>query len=316
MSALSRLPAATTARLKTGGDCLRFANALCKKAGVAHGQGFVNAEEESLTLLGHATGLTWEKLPQCFERALTAKEKAAFLALVERRVFDRIPTGYLVGEAWLGGLRFQVDERVIIPRSYFVELIPEAIPQWLPPVPKITHVADVGTGSGCLAILLAKRFPQAAVHATDLSAPALEVAQRNVAAHRLTKRITLHATDTLRALLKGPQFDLILSNPPYEPEGIYRRLPVEFKKEPKGALVSGKDGLTVIRQLLTQSRELLKPHGLLVIEVGGLQATMHATWPKLPLMWLPTADGADCVCLIHASDLQRALPSPSTRRGR
>lgn len=316
MSARSRPTAATTARLKTGGDCLRYANRLFKAAGIAHGQGFVNAEEESLTLLGHATHLAWEKLPSCFERNLKPKEKADFLALVERRVFDRIPTGYLVGEAWLGGLRFRVDERVIIPRSYFVELIPEVIPQWLPPAAQVTHVVDVCTGSGCLAILLAQRFPQAHVHATDLSAPALEVAALNIADYKLTKRITLHETDTLTALVKGPQFDLILSNPPYEPEGLYRRLPAEFKKEPKGSLVSGKDGLDVIRKLLVQARELLKPHGILVIEVGGLQAAMHAAWPKLPMMWLSTADGADCVCLLHAGDLRRVLPSPSARRGR
>jgi ribosomal protein L3 glutamine methyltransferase len=266
--------------------------------------------------MGHATGLAWEQLPACFERALTAKEKAAFLALLERRVFDRVPTGYLVGEAWLGGLRFRVDERVIIPRSYFVELIPEAIPQWLPPAAQATDVADVCTGSGCLAILLAKRFPKAHVHATDLSAQALEVAALNVADHKLAKRITLHETDTMTALTKGPKFDLILSNPPYEPEGIYRRLPAEFKKEPKNSLVSGKDGLDVIRKLLTQAREALKPHGILVIEVGGLQKAMHQAWPKLPIMWLPTADGSDCVCLIHAADLRRALPSPGARRGR
>lgn len=317
MSAPARPTAATTARLRTGGDCLRFANKLFKSAGIAHGQGFVSAEEESLTLMGHATGLAWEELPQCFARPLTPKEKTAFLGLVERRVFDRVPTGYLVGEAWLGGLRFRVDPRVIIPRSYFVELIPEAIPQWLPPANQVGHVADVCTGSGCLAILLAKRFPKAAVEATDLSADALEVAKLNVADHRLAKRVHLHQTDVMTALVGGPKFDLILSNPPYEPEGIYRRLPAEFKKEPKQSLVSGRDGLDVIRKLLTQARDLLKPHGVLVIEVGGLRDAMHRAWPTLPMLWLATTDGSDCVCLIHAADLRR-LPaaSPRARRGR
>ena len=317
MSALPRPTPATAARLKTGGDCLRFANKLFKAGGIAHGQGFVTAEEESLTLMGHATGLAWERLPACFDRPLTAKEKAAFLGLVERRVFDRVPTGYLVGEAWLGGLRFRVDERVIVPRSYFVELIPEAIPRWLPPADQVKRVADVCTGSGCLAVLLAKRFPKAKVDATDLSARALEVAKLNVADHGEAKRIQLHETDTMTALLGGPKFDLILSNPPYEPEGIYRRLPAEFKKEPKNSLVSGKDGLDVIRKLLVQARELLLPHGVLVIEVGGLRDAMHKAWPKLPMLWLPTADGLDCVVLIQAADLRaHAAPSPSPRRGR
>ena len=154
------------------------------------------------------------------------------------------------------------------------------------------------------------------MQATDLSAQALEVAALNVADHKLAKRITLHETDTMTALTKGPKFDLILSNPPYEPEGIYRRLPAEFKKEPKGSLVSGKDGLDVIRKLLAQAREALKPHGVLVIEVGGLQKAMHQAWPKLPILWLPTADGSDCVCLLHAADLRRELPSPGARRRR
>jgi len=314
MSASRPTPAAL-ARLRTGGDHLRFANRLFKAGGVAHGQGFVNAEEESLTLLGHATGLAWERLPTSFGRALTPREKTAFLGLVERRVFERVPTAYLVGEAWLGGLRFRVDERVIIPRSYFVELIPEAIPQWLPPAAQVTDVADVCTGSGCLAILLARRFPRTHVHATDLSAEALAVAALNVADHRLGRRITLHETDTMAALRKGPRFDLILSNPPYEPERIYRRLPAEFKREPRQSLVSGRDGLDVIRKLLAQAVHALKPHGILVIEVGGLQAAMHRAWPTLPLLWLATTDGSDCVCLIHAADLRRALGSPRPRRG-
>jgi ribosomal protein L3 glutamine methyltransferase len=121
----------------------------------------------------------------------------------------------------------------------------------------------------------------------------------------------------MTALLGGPKFDLILSNPPYEPEGIYRRLPAEFKKEPKNSLVSGKDGLDVIRKLLAQATELLQPHGVLVIEVGGLRDAMHQAWPKMPMLWLPTADGLDCVVLIQAADLRAALvKSPRAGRGR
>ena len=316
MSAPSRLSPTLTARLRTGGDCLTFANRFFRQQGIVQGQGFLDIEEESLTLLSHATGLAWEALPTCFTTPLTAKAKDHFLQLVAQRGLDRTPTAYLVGEAWLGGLSFHVDPRVIIPRSYFVELLPEAIPQWLPPVKKIKRVADVCTGSGCLAILLAQQFPHAAVHATDLSPEALEVAAINVRKHRLTSRVHLHHTSVLEALKGSEPFDLIISNPPYEPEGIYRRLPKEFKKEPKMSLVSGRDGLDVIRALLPQARDLLQPHGVLVIEVGGLQKSMQKAWPQLPMLWLATVDGSDCVCLIHAQDLQQALPSPSPRRRR
>jgi ribosomal protein L3 glutamine methyltransferase len=315
MSAPPRLSRPQTEKLRTGSDCLHFANRLLKANHVAHGQGFINEQEESLTLMGKATGLAWEKLPSCFERALRASEKSAFLSLLEQRVFDRTPTAYLVGEAWLGGLRFHVDQRVIIPRSYFVELIPEVIPQWLPKISDIKHVADICTGSGCLAVLLAKHFPKAKVDATDLSAEALEVAALNVKAHKLQSRIKLHRTDTMTALLKGPKLDLIISNPPYEPEGIYKRLPDEFKKEPKQSLVSGKDGLGVIRKLLSQSQKLLHPAGVLVIEVGGLRRAMEKAWPKMPMTWLTTNDGLDCVVLLRAADLATpAKPLPRARR--
>ncbi|MEI7602318.1 MAG: 50S ribosomal protein L3 N(5)-glutamine methyltransferase [Opitutae bacterium] len=305
MSTRSPLRSTETKKLRTGGDYLDFANRLLRAKGVAHGQGFLDEQEESLTLISAATGLAWEKLPQCFKRELTEKERGRFVELLDRRILERIPTAYLIGEAWLGGLKFKVDERVIIPRSYFVELIPEIIPQWLPPVKTIKHVADICTGSGCLAILLAKYFPNAQVDATDLSSDALEVAKINVKSHRLEKRVKLFKTDTMTALMSGKNYDLIVSNPPYEPELVYKKLPEEFKKEPKMALVSEKDGLGVIRKLLKQAAKKLNPNGVLLIEVGGLRTAMHKNWPKLPMVWLATQDGLDCVCLIAACDLQK-----------
>ena len=305
MSKSSRPRSTETKKLRTGGDYLDFANRLLKSKGVAHGQGFLDEQEESLTLMSAATGLTWEKLPQCFKRELTEKEKSKFVELLDRRILDRTPTAYLVGEAWLGGLRFKVDERVIIPRSYFVELIPEVVPQWLPPVKSVKRIADICTGSGCLAILLAKHFPNAQVDATDISSDALDVAKINVQKHRLNKRVRLFKTDTMNALMSGKSYDLIISNPPYEPESVYKKLPEEFKKEPKHSLVSGKDGLGVIRKLLKQAARKLNSHGILLIEVGGLRKAIHKNWPKLPMVWLATQDGLDCVCLIAARDLQK-----------
>ena len=298
--------------LRTGGDLLRHANREMRRAGVSHGQGFLGPEEESLTLLGHVLGLAWEDLPSCFRKPVPAEAATRFLELLRRRTEDRTPTAYLVGEAWLGGLRFKVDERVIIPRSYFVELIPEVIPAWLPPAESILRVADVCTGSGCLAVLLARRFPKATVDATDLSAEALEVAAENVAAHGLKERVRLHRTDVMRSLAGRPRYDLIISNPPYEPEKVLRGLPAEFHREPPEALVSGKDGLDVIRRLLREAASSLLPHGALVIEVGGLREAMAREWPRLPVCWLPTADGSDCVGLIHAADLA-AFTRPGRR---
>ncbi|MFM9000301.1 MAG: 50S ribosomal protein L3 N(5)-glutamine methyltransferase [Opitutia bacterium] len=301
----------------TGAGLLRHANREMRRAGVAHGQGFLGPEEESLTLLAYVLGIDWEALPAWYDRAVPAGAAARFLGLLERRVKERVPTAYLVGEAWLGGLRFKVDERVIIPRSYFVELIPEIIPAWLPRAGEVRRVADVCTGSGCLAVLLARRFPAAKVDATDLSAGALAVAAENVAAHGLQGRIRLHRTDVMSALTGGPRYDLIISNPPYEPDAVLRTLPAEFHQEPPEALVSGKDGLDVIRRLLRQAAGALQPHGALVIEVGGLRKAMERAWPGLPVCWLPTADGSDCVGLIHAADLAGLTRPgrPSATRG-
>jgi ribosomal protein L3 glutamine methyltransferase len=203
----------------------------------------------------------------------------------------------------LGEHQFYVDERVIIPRSYFLEIIPEQLDGWLPDPKKVTHVVDVCTGSGCLAILLAKHFPKAAVDAVDLSPDALAVAAINVKAHRLTKRVTLHRSDVFD-VVPVVKYDVILSNPPYEPSAHCDALPAEFKQEPRLALDGGRDGLDIIRKLLRQARTRLQPHGIVLIEVGGLMAAMDREFAPLEPHWLHTGDGSDCVCVIHAARLK------------
>jgi len=319
MGTAQRLSDAAVRKLRTGKDWLRFVVQQFDKTGAAHGQGFLNAEQEAETLLAHALGLPWEALKQALKQTMPEPAAAKMRHLVERRLFDKEPTAYLTGEAWLGGLHFRVDRRVIIPRSYFVEIIPEQLPLWLPDSPKVLRIADACTGSGCLAVLLAKQFPAATIDATDLSTDALEVARLNVADHGLSERVNLHHTDTLKGL-KG-SYDLILCNPPYEPEALLKALPAEFHKEPSLALVSGKDGLDVIRKLLTQASKLLAPHGILVVEIGGLHDAIIKIWPKLEVTWLPTADGSDCVFLVSGAALRRgltkraALAKPRVRPG-
>jgi ribosomal protein L3 glutamine methyltransferase len=207
-----------------------------------------------------------------------------------------------------------VDERVIIPRSYFLEIIPQLRQEGAGPLvlksaadlrtrgPAPLHLVDVCTGSGCLAILLARHFPRAKVDAIDLSAAALEVAQINVQAHRLGRRVTLHRSDVFDAVPPA-RYDLILSNPPYEPSARMVALPPEFRQEPRLALDGGSDGLDVIRKLLGQARQRLKPDGVVLIEVGGLRSAMDREFAALKPAWLHTEDGADCVCAIGAKNL-------------
>jgi ribosomal protein L3 glutamine methyltransferase len=280
------------------GAWLEFAEALYGRSGAALGQVSASAHDEALYLLLRILGIPLDADPSVLERVLRPAEESRVREALRRRIAERVPAAYLTGEAWLGGLRFKVDERVIIPRSYFVEVI-AAVPD---SAAGGGRLADVCTGSGCLAILLARRFPKARVDAIDISAPALEVAHENVRAHRLSARVRLHRGDLFEAVPAG-RYDLILSNPPYEPSAHCDALPPEFRREPRLALDGGPDGLVIIRRLIAQARERLKPGGRLLIEVGGLRRAMDREFGALRPRWLPTEDGADCVCEILARDL-------------
>lgn len=297
--ARARPPAAR----RTAGDWLAWAERQYARRKLALGQVAAEAHDEALYLLLHTLGLPLESPAAVLRRRLTAAEAARVAEVFRRRVEERVPAAYLTREAWLGGCRFQVDERVLIPRSYFVELLPEQIPAWLPAGRPVTRVADVCTGSGCLAVLLARRFAAARVDAIELSSDALAVARFNVAAHHLAGRVRLHRSDLFAAVPAG-RFDLIISNPPYVPTRELRGLPEEFRREPALALDGGRDGLDIIRRLLREAGGRLRPHGVLVVEVGGLRAAMDRAFPELDLHWLHTEDGEDCVCVVVAARLR------------
>lgn len=289
----------------TLGDWLAFAEKLYAREKLALGQVATNAHDEALYLLMTVLGLPLESDARVLKKKLTAAQGAAVEEVLRRRALERVPAAYLTKEAWLGGQRFYVDERVIIPRSYFVEIIAEQLDGWLRAPGKVKRVVDVCTGSGCLAILLAQHFPQAKVDAVDLSPDALDVAKINVAAHGLEKRVTLWESDVFDAVRVGAtwKYDVILSNPPYEPSAHVDAQAPEFAAEPRMAHDGGGDGLEIIRQLLRQARTRLTDEGIVLIEVGGLVAAMDREFAALEPHWLHTADGADCVCVIHAARL-------------
>jgi ribosomal protein L3 glutamine methyltransferase len=297
-----RLFRGTTA-LRTLGDWLKWTEAAYQRHGLAFGQVADNAHDEALFLLLRTFDLPLDSRSTVLRRVLRPEEISLLKAVLRRRIADRVPAGYLAREAWLGGHRFYVDERVIIPRSYFVELIPQ-LDAFFDDPEAVRQAVDVCTGSGCLAILLAQHFTQAKVDAVDLSRDALAVATENVRLHQLADRVRLYQSDVFDAVPRR-RYDLILSNPPYEPSGHCDELPPEFRHEPRLALDGGFDGLAIIRKLLAQAPERLAPDGLVVIEVGGLRAAMEAAFPELPIEWLHTADGTDCVCAIRAKDLRR-----------
>lgn len=300
------LPADTTSLL-TIRDWIRYATSLFAGENLFFGQGSARPYDEAAYLVRHTLHLPHEGLEIFFDARVTPSEADKLRTVLERRAYEREPAAYITGEAWLGEYSFRVDRRVIVPRSYFLELIPDKLNEWLPDPESVTSVADVCTGSGCLAILLAMAYPNATVDAVDISSDALEVAALNVEDYHFGDRITLHESDVLESVHPEDAYDIIVCNPPYEPESVLETLPTEFRHEPENALVSGVDGMEVIRRLLPQAAVRLKERGVLLIEVGGLHDAMHAEWPDLDIHWLNTADESDCVCVIHASELRRAF---------
>jgi ribosomal protein L3 glutamine methyltransferase len=287
----------------TLGDWLAFAESLYERETVALGQVAMSAHDEALYLLLRTLGWSLESDARVLKKKLSATQRVAVTEMLRRRIVDRVPAAYLTREAWLGEHRFYVDERVIIPRSYFLEIIPQQLNQWLPNAGKnVKRVADVCTGSGCLGILLAHHFPKAQVDGMDLSADALEVAKINVAEHGLARRMKLFASDVFDSV-PAAKYDVILSNPPYEPSKLVDAQTAEFRAEPRMAHDGGKDGLTIIRKLLQQARTRLAPDGIVVIEVGGLRDAMNREFQSLEPHWLHTDDGSDCVCVINAGRL-------------
>ena len=223
--------------------------------------------------------------------------------LIERRVRTRKPLAYLVHEAWLGDHRFYVDERVLVPRSFIAELLRERLRPWVSR--PVRRALDLCTGSGCLAILLALTFPGAAVEATDISSPALAVARRNVKAYRLSRRVSLARADLFP---EQATYDLIVANPPYVSAAAMRKLPSEYRREPRIALAGGRDGLACVRRILERAADFLRPGGWLVVEVGHSRRRVERAFPRLAFIWPETSAGDDCVFLLAREDLYNTGP--------
>ena len=286
-------------------DWLRHAVSRFGAAGLSFGHGTTNAYDEAAYLLLHTLHLPLDRLEPFLDARLTEKERLQIAQLLERRIDQRVPAAYLTHEAWLGDFRFYVDERVLVPRSFIAELLPEGLATFIDSENDIVSALDLCTGSGCLAILLAHAYPNADVDAVDISSEALAVAQRNVADYGLIDRINLIRSDMF-ANLAGKRYDLIVSNPPYVTKLSMDRLPPEYRHEPALALAGGVDGLDAVRVILAAGRRFLNPHGTLVVEVGHNRDGVEATFPRLPFVWLETATSDDAVFVLKCEDLDAA----------
>ena len=270
-------------------------------AGVSFGHGTDNAFDEAAWLVLWRLGLPLDQLDEHASKTLDEANVQQALSLIDERIASRRPAAYLTGEAWLQGVPFHVDERVIVPRSLIAEPLADGtLDNWLP---ERTHrVLDLCTGSGSLAVLAALAWPDVTVLATDLSADALAVAARNVQRHGLQGRITLAQGDGLKAA-RG-RFDLILCNPPYVNSKSMAALPAEYRAEPALALDGGVDGMDFIRRLMSGVRAHLSEHGVLVLEVGHERERFDAAFKHLPAIGLSTSAGDDQVLLIEAAVLK------------
>lgn len=293
---------AGTEMLVTVGDWLRFAVSAFARAPLVFAQGLHGAQEEAMFLVGRFLGLEQEDLPHFTQARLTTRECAELRELVRRRIEEHVPVPYLVREAWLGGARFYVDERVLIPRSYIAELMPEAVAAFAGRGFAPRRILDVGTGSGCLAILAARAWPHAAVDAVDVADEALEVAAENIAGHGLQDRVHLMKSDLFASVPPLP-YDLILANPPYEPTWLCDDQPPELRREPRLALDGGNDGMDCVRRILTETRAHLAPRGVLVLEHGALREAIAAEFPRIPQHVFGLRDGTDAVIGVRAADL-------------
>ena len=266
-------------------------------AGVAFGHGTTNSFDEAAWLVLWKLGLPLDALDEFAQRPVTPAQVVAADALVQERIATRRPAAYLTGEAWLQGVPFFVDERCIVPRSLIAEPLCEGtLDAWLS---EHTHrVLDLCTGNGSLAVLAALAWPDVHVHACDISADALEVAQRNVLRHGLQDRITLAQGDGLAAA--PGRYDLILCNPPYVNHESMNLLFDEFRAEPALALDGGVDGMRFIRPLLRDVSHYLSGHGVLVLEIGHERAHFEAAFPQFNPVWLSTSEGDDEVLLLTA----------------
>ncbi|MBN46663.1 MULTISPECIES: 50S ribosomal protein L3 N(5)-glutamine methyltransferase [unclassified Methylophaga] len=290
---------AAEAELSTLRDFLRWTTSRFEEARLFFGHGNNDAFNEATQLVLHSLKLPVTELPEIFlDARLCSDEKQILLNLVKRRVEERVPVPYLTHEAWFAGLPFYVDERVLIPRSPFAELIESQFSPWLLDVEGVERILDMCTGSACIAIALAMAFEGAEVDAVDISEEALAVAQINKNKHLLGDELTIIQSDLWSELERSRQYDLIVSNPPYVGDFEMASLPAEYHHEPVDALQAEDNGLALVEQIIIGAAKFLTPHGLLFVEVGNSDLAVDERWPETHFLWLELEQGGHGIFML------------------
>ncbi|MCX7099166.1 MAG: 50S ribosomal protein L3 N(5)-glutamine methyltransferase [Methylococcales bacterium] len=287
--------------LSTLRDYIRWAASRFTQAGVNFGQGTVSVLDEAAALVLHTVYQPYNLSEAYFDCVLTVPEREAVLAIIGRRINERIPAAYLTHESIFAGLPFYVDERVLVPRSPIAELIEQRFSPWVDEE-QVGRILDLCTGSACIAIACAYAFPEALVDAVDLSVDALAVAQINVDKHLMADAVVLHQSDLFQGL-PAAQYDVIVSNPPYVCLEEWAGLPQEFRAEPDMGFIGGETGLDIVLRILVDAKAYLAEQGVLVMEVGSSAQTLQDTFPDVPFYWLNFERGGDGVFLLTAEQL-------------
>ncbi|WP_394165533.1 50S ribosomal protein L3 N(5)-glutamine methyltransferase [Neptunomonas phycophila] len=288
-------------QLHTLRDYVRWTCSLMNQHKVFLGHGHVSTWDESVQLVLAAVHLPWNADPAVMDSRVLDTEKTTIIDYVRQRVEERRPLPYITGEAWFMQMPFRVDERVLIPRSPIAQLIETEFSPFLRPGP-VERIMDLCTGSGCIGIACAYAFEDAEVDLVDISSDALEVARLNIADHELEERVQAIESDLFTSV-KGQQYDLIVSNPPYVDHADFTSMPKEYQHEPELALTSGNDGLDITRQILREACDYLHDGGLLVVEVGNSEVHLMEQFPHVPLTWVELPMGGNGVFVITKEEL-------------
>lgn len=283
-------------------DWIRFAVSQFEASDIFYGHGTGNGYDEAVWLMMSALHLPMDTLDNFLDARLTETERTKLASFIEQRITKHTPTAYLLKEAWLQGLKFYVDERVLIPRSFIAELLNNDLSPWIEFPELIESAADICTGSGCLGILLASAFPNAAIDVIDISQDAIDVANINIASYGLETQITAIKSDMFSAL-KDKKYDVIISNPPYVDAPAMAALPAEYRNEPQLALGSGVAGLDHTHTILREAANYLSDDGILIVEIGHNREALEAAYPNIVFNWLEVSSGNEFVFLLTKSQL-------------
>ena len=291
-------PSEVLTTLSTLRDYIRWAASRFTQARVSFGHGTVTALDEAAALVLHTVYQPYNLAEAYLDTVLTINERQAIIDIIDRRINERIPAAYLTNEAIFAGLSFYVDDRVLVPRSPIAELIEQRFAPWVEE-DQVSHILDLCTGSGCIAIACAYAFQDALVDAVDLSSDALAVAEINIENHQVSDSVTLYQSDLFTAL-PLVQYDVIVSNPPYVNLEEWEQLPREFLAEPDIGFKGGQTGLDIVLRILVDADDYLAEQGILIVEVGSSAQTLQSTFPDVPFYWLSFERGGDGVFLLTA----------------